>query len=69
MGNQETLSVPRPVVFTVRLPRSLHGRFKKMCVELGNLDMTVVVRTMIRLFLDDEEFKQRILEELRTREG
>lgn len=64
MSGQEVVSVPRPVVFTVRLSRDLHSKFKKLCTDLDNLDMTVVVRTMIKLFLEDPEFRSRVLGEL-----
>jgi len=63
MGKQSLVSLDRPVVFTVRLPRRLHARFKKACVDL-NLDMTAIVRTMIRLFLEDDEFRAKVLDEL-----
>ena len=69
MGEQNLVSVSKPVVFTVRLHRGLHGRFKKLCVDLGNLDMTDVVRAMIKLFIEDEEFRARVLRELGIIEG
>ncbi len=58
----------KKVVFTVRLSQSLHRKFKKLCVDLGNIDMTDVVRAMIRLFISDPEFRTRVLMELKTQE-
>ena len=53
------------VVFTVRLNPNIHSKFKKLCVDLGNVDMTEVVRAMIRLFISNPEFRERVLRELR----
>ena len=47
-----------------RIPRSLHREFKAECARLG-LAMQDVVATMIRLFLEDTEFRKQVIAELR----
>ncbi len=63
--SETKLVEPKPAVLTIRLSRLLHKEFKKTCVEHGNVEMTEVVRVMVRLFVEDKEFRERILREIK----
>ena len=55
------LKLEKPVGF--RTQPKLWYRFKAKCYESG-LEVSRVLTTMIRLFVEDEEFRQTVLEHL-----
>ncbi len=66
MSRSQILEETRPV--GARVPKSLYIKFKSKVAELDFKIQDVIV-AMIRLFLDDEGFRDRVLQELRGGDG
>jgi hypothetical protein len=52
------------VMFSARIPKEIHKEFKKLCIDL-DLEMAKVVEAMMKLFVEDPEFRSRVLKEIR----
>ena len=60
------LEMTKPVGFRTRV--FLWNKFKAKCYEEGH-DVSTVLTTMIRLFIEDDEFRARVLNELSLNGG
>lgn len=61
MSRSQILEKTRPV--GARVPKSLYIKFRSKVAEL-DLKIQNVIATMIRLFLEDPEFRKKVIAEL-----
>ncbi len=56
------------IMFSVRVPRSLHREFKKKCID-NDVRMSEVIIAVMKRFVRDEEFREEIVDMVRGNRG